>query len=109
MEADFAYLTAKANIIPKLIVTLRQVAKLLRLGRKNKQICFVLLSTFRNFARSKILKKKFQFLVVFCHLRAISYQNVFIKPNDQSQACLSFGMARKRRMKSNESNKTANR
>ena len=25
--------------------------KLLRLGRKNKQICFVLLSTFRNFAR----------------------------------------------------------
>ena len=27
--------------------------------------------------------------------------NVLVKPNDQSQTCLSFGMARKRRMKSN--------
>ena len=26
--------------------------------------------------------------------------DVFVKPNDQSQTCLSFGMARKRRMKS---------
>ena len=28
-------------------------------------------------------------------------QNVFVKPNDQSDACISFGMARKGRMKSN--------
>gem|GEM_PF-21914 len=28
--------------------------------------------------------------------------NVFIKPNDQSKACFSFGMARKRRMESND-------
>ena len=28
--------------------------------------------------------------------------NVFVKPNEQSQACLSYAMARKRRMKSND-------
>ena len=28
-------------------------------------------------------------------------ENIFVKPNDQSQACLSFGMARKCRMKCN--------
>ena len=27
--------------------------------------------------------------------------NVFVKPNDQSDACISFGMARKRRQKAN--------
>ena len=27
--------------------------------------------------------------------------NFFVKPNDQSDACISFGMARKRRLKAN--------
>ena len=27
--------------------------------------------------------------------------NVFVKPNDQSDACISFGMARRRRQKAN--------
>ena len=31
----------------------------------------------------------------------IIHMNVFVKPNDQSKACLCFGMARKRRIQSN--------
>ena len=31
----------------------------------------------------------------------IIHMNVFVKPNDQSKACLCFGMARKRRLKAN--------
>ena len=30
------------------------------------------------------------------------FVNVFVKPNDQSEASFSFGMARKGRMKSND-------
>ena len=29
-------------------------------------------------------------------------ENVFVKPNEQNRACLSYAMARKRRMKSND-------
>ena len=35
-----------------------KIAKLLRLGNKNKQVCFVLLSTFRNFAEERRKKGK---------------------------------------------------
>ena len=40
---------------------------------------------------------------VFCSSKDLQTDgNVFVKPNDQSQTCLSFGMARNRRMKSKE-------
>ena len=40
-------------------------------------------------------------IVFYGQTKADSPQNVFVKPNDQSQTCLDFGMARKGGIKSN--------
>ena len=40
-------------------------------------------------------------IVFYGQPKADSPQNVFVKPNDQSQTCLDFGMARKGGIKSN--------
>ena len=41
-------------------------------------------------------------IVFYGQTKADSPQNVFVKPNDQSEAGFSFGMARKGRIKSND-------
>ena len=39
--------------------------------------------------------------IISPYYHRIIHMNVFVKPNDQSKACLCFGMARKRRIQSN--------
>ena len=58
--------------------------------------CFVLLSNIKSFKKQKQEKAA----QGECTSRSLIYmkqqRNVFVKPNDQSDACISFGMARKR-------------
>ena len=46
-------------------------------------------------------------IVFYGQTKADSPQNVFVKPNDQSQTCLDFGMARKGGIKSNITRETS--